>query len=467
MIKQVKILCFLLLAGHSLFSQDNNYWSQQYGNVSTLLGGAVVGSYKDNGSIYYNPATLSFTDTIKISLSAALYQSSLLHISNATATDTAYNAYGFKRFPISFYPVFRLNNKSRLGFIYLLRIYSNIKLHDYKNELKDVTNSGKMKRYIGTFDYENRLEESWYGLSYSRVLNKNSSFGLAVYCSYRNQNFTYQYTADVVLDDVKHEYLNTDIYHFLDYDLYKGIIKLGYYHEKNDLSYGGALTLPSFYVLSYSRSSSRFYFSGWQPYLHSDTINSLLISDEINDERINHKYPASFSIGIKKKFLKYNLFLTGEVYFPIENYELMDLEESENTFPVNYRNATDLLLNAETESRLFGNVAVGVEIKIKRNRQLIAGFSTDFNSLPASFDPKGFNISTGRNNIYNLTTGMDIEIRNIKINGGIKLSYGYSRNQKQFVDMTSASTNNFLIGERDYNSNYNYYALNLLLGFNF
>ena len=145
----------------------------------------------------------------------------------------------------------------------------------------------------------------------------------------------------------------------------------------------------------------------------------------------------------------------------------MDLEESQNIFPVSFQNSTDLLLNSETASRLMLNIGAGIQIKVRKNKNLIAGLSTDFNGLPKSFEPKGFNISTGHNNIYHATAGMDVSIKKIKINGGLKVSYGYSRNQLQFVDMSTASTSNLLIGNRDYNSNYSYIAFNVLLGFNF
>lgn len=466
-------LKFVLLLWLSTFStlslaQDNNYWTQQYGNVSTILGGAVTGSYVDNGSIYYNPATLAFTDTIKVSFSAGLYQTNVMRISNPTRNDTAISDWNFVRFPVSFYPVIRLNSKSRLGFIYLLRIYSQFEIHDFKDEPMDVTGNGTMQPFIGAYDYTNRLSENWYGLSYSRTINPKSSFGVSVYGIYRNQSVFYNYSANAIMNASKQEYLTTDITHYLDYDLYQGIIKAGYFHENNQYSYGIALTLPSFYVLSYSRSSSQFYFSGWQTYTPGDSINNLLVVQEQLNQRANFKYPATLSLGIKWKLPNFTLYATSDLYAPIKEYTILSLSDSGNvTLPSQFEKATNLALNSETALRFFGNIAVGAQFKIRNNKSIISGISTDFNGLPKGFNPYGFNMSTARNNLFHASAGMDVQIKKVKINGGIKVSYGYSRNQQQFVNMSTASTQNLLIGNRSYDSNYNYFAFNLLLGLNF
>jgi len=467
---KLRLIIFICLAvsGLTTTAQDNNYWTQQYGNVSTLLGGAVTGSYNDNGSMYYNPATLAFTDTIKISFSAGLYQANVMRVSNPTSNDTAIGVWNFKNFPISFYPVIRLNSKARLGFIYLTRIISNFSLHDYKDAPMDVTGNGTQQPFIATFDYSNQVTENWYGLSYSRVINPKSSFGICLYGTYRFQTVYYNYSANAIMDEAKQDYLITNISNYLDYDLYQGIIKTGYFHEFDNFSFGCALTLPSFYVLSYSRMSSQFYFSGWQSYLPGDSINDLLIVQEQSNEKANYKYPATLSIGFKWKLPNLILYATSDLYAAIKQYSILKYSDSNNpTLQPPFDAVNSVLLNAQTASRFFGNIAMGAQFKIRNNKSIIAGFSTDFNALPKGFNPKGFRTSTARNNLYHASAGMDVHIKKVKINGGLKVSYGYSRNQQQFVNMSTASTANLLIGDRKYDSNYNYLAFNLLLGLNF
>ena len=52
----------IFLSAACLFSQSSHYWTQQYGNKSLLLGGAVIGSVTDLGAVYYNPAFLALQD---------------------------------------------------------------------------------------------------------------------------------------------------------------------------------------------------------------------------------------------------------------------------------------------------------------------------------------------------------------------------------------------------------------------
>jgi hypothetical protein len=66
-------LAVLLLAG-SASAQDSNYWSQQYGTRSELLGGTVVGSPQDLSTTYYNPGGLAFLEDQSFLLSALAIQ---------------------------------------------------------------------------------------------------------------------------------------------------------------------------------------------------------------------------------------------------------------------------------------------------------------------------------------------------------------------------------------------------------
>jgi hypothetical protein len=465
--QQFLLIIVGLLTNTLALSQYNNFWNLQYGNLSTLLGGAVTASYTDNGSIYYNPATLAFRDSVRVSFSAALYSSNLMKITNSTSIDSTSRVYGFKRFPISLYPVFKLNATSSLGLIYLARIYSNFDFHEYVDARKDIDNDGSNEQFISSFDYKNDLSEDWYGVSYSKLLSSKSSIGIATYVSYRRHNYINNYTADVVFDVAKRDYLTTDIQHYMTYYQYSGIFKIGYFHEFDNFSFGCALTLPSFSIFSSALSTSRLYLTGYQDYFPADTINSLLIQTEASNAKANHKYPSSLNIGIKKKFDNVSIYSSAEVYLPIQKYRLFDFNNELNGIPPVYPSVTDLILNSETESRLLLNLAFGMQILAKNGRITSLGLCTDFNSLPKSFKPRGYNTSFGRNNIYHLTVGRELTVLKIRVNGGLKFSYGYSNNLTQFVDMNSASPSNFLLGDRKPISDYRIMALSLLLGFNF
>lgn len=81
------VVLFLFVAvvpGDSL-AQDTNYWSNQYGPRSMLLGGAVIGSVTDMSATYYNPGALGYIENPELLLSANTYQIETLGVKDGGA----------------------------------------------------------------------------------------------------------------------------------------------------------------------------------------------------------------------------------------------------------------------------------------------------------------------------------------------------------------------------------------------
>ncbi len=77
--RAVAALALATLCGAS-FAQDTNYWTQQYGTRSNLLGGAVIGSATDMSATYYNPGAIALFEEASFLLSAKVYEYSTLKV---------------------------------------------------------------------------------------------------------------------------------------------------------------------------------------------------------------------------------------------------------------------------------------------------------------------------------------------------------------------------------------------------
>src|SRR5688572_10526001 len=80
------ILLGFFFTGIQLFAQ-NNYWAQQYGSRSSLMGGCVVGGVRDNSALYYNPAGIAYIDSAHLNVSANAYGMDFVQLKNGAGTD--------------------------------------------------------------------------------------------------------------------------------------------------------------------------------------------------------------------------------------------------------------------------------------------------------------------------------------------------------------------------------------------
>jgi len=77
------VFFIFILTSTLLFSQDYHQWSEQFGARASLLGGAATAGLGDNGTVYYNPAAVSFVEHPSMSISVNAYRVRRLYLKNA------------------------------------------------------------------------------------------------------------------------------------------------------------------------------------------------------------------------------------------------------------------------------------------------------------------------------------------------------------------------------------------------
>jgi hypothetical protein len=101
-------------------AQDDHYWSQQYGAVSTLLGGAMVGGVNDNSPVYFNPAALAFIYNPSLSIDANVYRRDRILIKDGGGNGVNLNSAQMSVFPQIISGMINLIKSGKLNLSYTL-----------------------------------------------------------------------------------------------------------------------------------------------------------------------------------------------------------------------------------------------------------------------------------------------------------------------------------------------------------
>ena len=181
---------FLLLISvfsFNIIAQENNYWYHQYGAKSSLLCGAAVATYFDNGAIYYNPATLCFKDSGNISLSANLYNAEILKRQNALGEGLNLTSTNFNFSPQIVSGNKKIGKKAELEFILMSRadvqVNHNLSFNKIYNDTLLFYSNNSL--YVASYNYRKRVLDEWAGISMSFKLTDKIGLGIASFVRYR------------------------------------------------------------------------------------------------------------------------------------------------------------------------------------------------------------------------------------------------------------------------------------------
>lgn len=155
---RISLLFSCIIISSIAFSQDRHYWSQMGGITAGLLGGSAVAGLKDNSSLYYNAAAMSFVDNPSISLGANTYRLQLLNIDNAFGQGLHQFNTGFVINPdlVGGLLFSKKNDRLRFGYAIATRFLSENNFSAQAN-----VNMENNQTHIGDFDLHNKTQETW------------------------------------------------------------------------------------------------------------------------------------------------------------------------------------------------------------------------------------------------------------------------------------------------------------------
>ena len=197
------LLSLCLLCCASLAAQDQNYWFQQFGTRSHLLGGSVVGGVDDTSAGYYNPSRLAFIDNSELSVSATAYQIDRYFIKDGAGKDRDLDAINWRVVPsiVSGIHLFDFAPGHAFGHTIIARQYYNNSVSARREATENVIGDA---RHAGNEDYtaqitvDTDLQEYWAGLSWAWKLTDYLSVGATTFAGLRIEKLLVNVSARAV-----------------------------------------------------------------------------------------------------------------------------------------------------------------------------------------------------------------------------------------------------------------------------
>lgn len=423
---QTGILLISVLLGfvYQAEAQDDHYWSQQYGALSTLMGGAMVGGINDNSAVYYNPAALSFISNPSLSIDANVYKMDKIFISDGAGKGMNLNSAQLSVYPqiISGMVNVLKNNKFRISYAMLTRNHNNVLMNARYTGKPVESNPDNptppATSYVGAFDYTNQLNEQWFGIGMGYNISEKLGIGASIFASYRGQ--TYQltnYVREVINVDSNYIYSTRTNDEAIKYNTFRLLGKVGLSYFTIPWKFGLTVTTPSIGLYgngSIQRENSNIIVSEFPV----DLAGNFIIMDSKNNVRADYRHPLSIATGIDYQTAKTRLAVSAEYFFRIGSYHLLEpqsepfiyppfLAESENLKPV-----IDNFLHIENAAKPVCNVSIGLSQIIYKRLSLLLGASTDFTSYDTTDESNELLHGFGGSDIYHFSSGFSYQRKN-------------------------------------------------------
>jgi hypothetical protein len=486
LLSSILTLLYLPVMGQS------NYWTQQYGSRSSLMGGCVVGGVRDNSALYYNPAGIAYIDSAHLNVSANAYGLDYMQLKNGAGTDLDLSSMKILVYPqfISGLVKFKLAPKLKLAYGLLTRYRGEIKMHA-DNTLPDyniIPNSANGQYYYGTFDYELSTISQWGGFALGYKFTPFFAMGLTNFVTYTHYDgFRKTFaTADVFHPDPDSSYMaRFGSYEYNTVDHFGLLWKLGFQFNWEKFKLGVTLTTPNISLFGFTRIGRTLEYNNQDKFI-SDSVAigrypSWLASDDKSGLSTTMKSPLSIAIGLEWDFPKTNTKITGtaEWFMPVQEYTI-----AQSTAPVFVR-PTDQYMGITTKPEFMQlndsrspiiNFGVGFDQKIGKKTTLYIGMRTDFNNGYQGANNRSIltnRLNQAYNHYIHFSGGVTYRKGSSDISFGLNYGIGTTVFRRQLINLTepqvSVNGSDYLAlqGFQNEITSANVHSISLIIGYTY
>lgn len=421
------------------YSQDNQYWTQQFGGRSAMLGGAVVGGVNDNSAIFYNPGALAFIKDASLSVNGNIYKVNVTSIENALGTDVDLKSTRFSLYPVMISGLVRFKKNDRFVGSYALitRHFGNEKLQTRQESIGDFfPELPAQEEFIGSFEYESRIFEQWGGFGVGYRVSESFSVGLSQFISYRGHVYKQTAFTRMIFTDST-DYLISSLTDNQDVvlDVFRLVWKAGIqYKSLNNWKLGLTITTPTVNVLGFANVSREISAYNYID-LESGRILDILALDRQKNLPARYRTPLSIAIGVEKKFNKSTIAFTAEYFHKLNKYQVAEPNPEPFARPSTFDfdiDEADFLSVVYAADPII-NFALGYEHSLSEKYTIYTSVRTDFSAKDEDMDPGNeMTVSDAYWNVYHATLGFSIRKGATLTSIGGDYALGFNRRNENF-----------------------------------
>lgn len=387
-----------------LSAQDSHYWTNQYGTQSWLLGGAVVGSTTDLSSTYYNPGALAlYPDTSAVQSAITLNWTR----STITTTNTDFRLRSGNAEPL---PTLVAINLPVQLFGSRSLVVSYLKRSDVSLDLDGTTTSrlSETSALSVSGAIVRDLNDSWFGLTWSRNLDHVHAIGITTYISTVGSEYS-SLISSAIVDNGRAS--SASLTEYESYGTARLLAKLGYYYDGRPLSIGVTVTTPALHLIT-TRGETRI-----SQYVQSGDSMTTLYGDKQRGLGAEYRTPLSIAVGATWRSENTSVYITAEWFSGLDAYRPLMPAPFQSILP-----DTTLTYGEVVNRYAIVNVAIGMKTQITDRTSFYLSLIRDGSFLRAS--------ETGSNSIVNYdlyhgTIGWNFAIDPLTITVGGIVGGGY------------------------------------------
>ena len=474
-----KILLILFFLPLLTLAQPANYWTNSFNTEASLLSGAVVGGNAGITAIFYNPAGISDIKESRFDLNASLFNVEHKVYDRPLGKDTKMDNWTFRLFPR--FTSYVYQSKRIQGLTYQFAILNRNSANTIVYNRVQIPNSNiiytnNSESYTGLFELSSQYDDYWGSLGVSKIINERWSIGIALNISVQSLSYFRSATANAVPE---YSNINDSIppifssswssYERIRAYNWRFIGKIGLRYRANNWSAGLNISLPSIRLfgdadVNKTISQSNILYQGSK------------IPDYYTNEYPQYVYfkmpdPLSIAFGwmYNDPHSQSEYFVTMEYFASITKYLTIDASKATSETSI---------LGTDYSSYEFANrqiikLALGYKKMLSNTLGFMAGFRTDFNPYPLSYNEKHWETSRFEAlniNLYHITGGVKFDYKKSSFVVGLQHSFGSMKNQKEFINFSNPNSYNpdtklALQGDQNNDMNYQYNSLGFYLGF--
>jgi hypothetical protein len=409
------VVSLLALAPLAL-AQDSHYWTNQYGTRATLLGGAVIGSVLDLSGTYYNPGGLSLLEKPATLMAAQVFQYPRLTLAGNDQRGVPQNAYSLGPAPSLLAGTIRLRGLEKHWFGYSFLARQSVKLGVSMSSagIRDVLPGvAGAEDYVTQFKLDEKIAESWFGLTWSYRISRKSGIGITQYLAARSHRASVQELVEV-LDETGGAALALGSRQYR-YSHLRVLWKIGLACDYNDVTLGLTLTTPSVAITGTGSAGVNSTVVGLD--MNGDgTGDDYLAADYQDRKTAVYRTPFSLAAGVTVKIEKVRVYGSAEWFARVPAYTVVD------TLPFAAQSTGEILSTDVTQelSAVF-NMGFGLEWFYSSRFKGYASFTTDFSARSTG---TATNISLTDWDIHHIVTGAEFFIKKSALTVGLGYSFG-------------------------------------------